>query len=330
MIQDTGAWIAAGLVFISVALATTAFAILIEWVARRRRERGVLNQLERLNTEALDTLSPGAGAILRGSGAAEVEWVEAMTSRMPHLRDVRHMLQQAAIEWSVSSYLVFAGGTAAAVGVTVWALTGSWIFTVAAAAAGTFLPYLYVSHRRARRLSRFEELFPGAVDLLGRAIRAGHPLSSALKMVADEVDDPVAGEFRAVFEEQRFGLPFTESLAALADRVPSVDVRIFVTAVLIQREVGGNLTEILDNLAEIIRQRFTLQRQVQVLTAEGRYSVYVLTALPIMIAAFVYMTNREYLRPLWETDIGRYLLYGALTAQVLGYIWMRRLTTIEF
>jgi tight adherence protein B len=149
-------------------------------------------------------------------------------------------------------------------------------------------------------------------------------------MVADEMCDPVAGEFRAVFEEQRFGLPFGESLAALADRVPTADVRIFFTAIMIQREVGGNLTEILDNLADIIRQRFTLQRQVRVLTAEGRYSVYVLTAMPIGIGAFLFFSNPEYLRPLWETSMGRTMLYGAITAQVIGYLWMHRLTKIEF
>ncbi|HSK18056.1 MAG TPA: type II secretion system F family protein [Longimicrobiales bacterium] len=328
--QTGGAWIAAALVFISVALVTTAVAVFIEWFVRRRRERGVTTQLERLNTEALETLSPGAGAILRGTQLADAAWVEALTGRVPHLRDVQHLLQQAALEWSVSSYLAFAAGAGFAAGVAVFGMTANLVFALIAAAFGAALPFMYVSRRRSRRMARFEEQFPGAVDLLGRAIRAGHPLSAALKMVADEVDEPVAGEFRAVFEEQRFGIPFSESLAALADRVPSADVRIFVTAVLIQREVGGNLTEILDNLSDIIRQRFTLQRQVKVLTAEGRYSVYVLTAMPVLIAAFVYMTNREYLRPLWETEAGRMMLYGALVAQVVGYLWMNKLTKIEF
>jgi tight adherence protein B len=330
MVTPPRAWLAAGLVFISVALVTAAVAVLIEWLARRRRERGVAVQLQRLNTEALETLSPGAGAILRGTSLAEAAWVQALTTAVPHLRDVRHLLRQADIDWSVRSYLTFAAGAGGAGGFAIFGLTASWVFAVIGFAAGASLPYLYVSRRRARRLARFEEQFPGAVDLLGRAIRAGHPLSAALKMVADEVDDPVAGEFRAVFEEQRFGLPFAESLAALADRVPTADVRIFVTAVLIQREVGGNLTEILDNLAEIIRERFTLQRQVRVLTAEGRYSVYVLTAMPIAIAGFVWFSNPAYLRPLWETEAGRMMLYTAITLQVIGYIWMTKLTKIEF
>jgi tight adherence protein B len=179
-------------------------------------------------------------------------------------------------------------------------------------------------------MEKFEEQFPEAIDLLGRAIRAGHPISSGLKMVAEEMPEPVAGEFRNMFEEQRFGLSFADSLASFADRIPLVDVRIFVTAVLIQREVGGNLTEILDNLGHIIRQRFMLQRQVKVLTAEGRFSMYVLTALPIGIAGFIAVSNREYLSPLFETEAGRTMLWAALFGQILGYLWMRRITKIEF
>jgi tight adherence protein B len=330
MVTSADGWIAAVLVFATVALGTTALAVLMEWVVRRRRERGVSLQLERLNTEALETLAPGAGAILRGTSLAEAAWVQKLTGAVPHLRNVQHLLQQAGIDWSVRSYLTFAAGAGLALAMAVYGLMASWIFATVAFAAGAALPHLYVSHRRTRRLEKFEEQFPAAVDLLGRAIRAGHPLSAALKMVADEVEDPVATEFRAVFEEQRFGLPFAESLAALGDRMPTADVRIFVTAVLIQREVGGNLTEILDNLAEIIRERFTLQRQVKVLTAEGRYSVYVLTAMPIGIAAFVWFSNPDYLRPLWETSMGRTMLYGAVAAQIAGYVWMTKLTKIEF
>jgi tight adherence protein B len=324
------AWLAAGLVFLTVALATTAIAVLVEWLSRRRRERSVGAQLERLNTEALDTLAPGAGAILRGTADAEAPWVQALVGRVPHLRDVQTLLEQAGVQWSVRSYITFAAGAGLSMGIAVFGLTSSIVVATAAAAASAALPYGYVSRRRTKRLAQFEEQFPGAVDLLGRAMRAGHPLSSALKMVADETGEPVAGEFLAVFEEQRFGLPFAESLAALADRVPSPDVRIFVTAIMIQREVGGNLAEILDNLAEIIRQRFTLKRQVQVLTAEGRYSVYVLSALPIVIGGFVFLTNREYLRPLWETPMGRAMLYMAITGQVVGYLWMRRVTRIDY
>lgn len=325
-----GPWAAAALVFVSVALATTALAVLVEWLTRRARHRRVARQLDRLSGEALDSMAPGAAGLLRGGEAAEAAWVQALTGRVPHLRDVRIMLEQADLAWSVGSYLAFATGSGIAAGIAAFGLSGSPPIAAAATAAGAALPWLFVRRRRSRRLALFEEQFPAAVDLLGRALRAGHPLTAALRMVAEETADPVAGEFRTVFEEQRFGLPFADSIAAMADRVPLADVRIFVTAVLIQRDVGGNLAEILDNLAGIIRERFTLKRQMKVLTAEGRYSVYVLSALPVLIAGFVFMTNRDYLRPLWETDIGRYMLYGAVTLQVVGYIWMRRITQLDY
>ena len=129
-------------------------------------------------------------------------------------------------------------------------------------------------------MGQFEEMLPEAIDLLGRAIRAGHPLSAGLKMVADETTEPIASEFRRTFEEQRFGLPFEDALLAMADRVSLIDVRILTTAILIQREVGGNLAEVLDNLANVIRVRFTIRRQLRVYTAQGRFSGYVLAAAP--------------------------------------------------
>jgi tight adherence protein B len=290
----------------------------------------VTAQLQRLDTEGLESIAPGAGSIFRNQALAEADWVQALAARVPHLRYVKHMLQQAALDWTVKSYLVFVVGVALGAGMVGLLISGSGGVAVLVAAVGAALPYLYVRQRRSSRLAKFEEQFPESIDLLGRAIRAGHPISAGLKMVSEEMPEPVAGEFRLMFEEQRFGLSFSDSLASFADRMPLVDVRIFVTAVLIQREVGGNLTEILDNLAHIIRQRFTLQRQVKVLTAEGRFSMYVLSALPVAIAGFILLSNPDYLLPLVQTDIGRKLLWGALIAQFFGYLWMRRITKIEF
>jgi tight adherence protein B len=323
-------WFTAFLVFTAVALATVALAVLVEWIGAARRRRAVTAQLQRLETEGLESIAPGAGSIFRNQAAAESRWVQELAARIPHVREAHHMLQQAAVGWTVKTYLVMVAGVALAGAAAALVVAGSAMVAAAAAAVGAFLPYLYVRQRRASRLAKFEEQFPESIDLLGRAIRAGHPISAGLKMVADEMPEPVAGEFRMMFEEQRFGLSFADSLASFADRMPVVDVRIFVTAVLIQREVGGNLTEILDNLAHIVRQRFTLQRQVRVFTAEGRFSMYVLSALPIAIAGFIMLSNPGYLAPLVQTDVGRKMLWGALIAQFMGYLWMRRLTKIEF
>jgi tight adherence protein B len=328
--MPNGPWISALLVFTAVALATVALAVLVEWIGAVRRRRNVTAQLQRLDTEGLDSIAPGAGAIFRSQAGAEADWVLALAARTPHLRDVKHLLQQAALDWTVKSYLVFVFGLALAAGMAGFLFTGRVGVGLIGAAAGAVLPYLDARKRRSSRLAKFEEQFPESIDLLGRAIRAGHPISSGLKMVSEEMPEPVAGEFRMMFEEQRFGISFADSLASFADRMPLVDVRIFVTAVLIQREVGGNLTEILDNLADIVRQRFTLQRQVKVLTAEGRFSMYILSAMPIAIAGFIAISNPGYLMPLIETDIGHKMLWGALIAQIVGYLWMRRITNIEF
>jgi tight adherence protein B len=175
----------------------------------------------------------------------------------------------------------------------------------------------------------FEEQLPEAIDLIGRAIRAGHPLSAGLKMVSDESRDPVKSEFRQLFEEQRFGLPFEDSMYGMADRVPIVDVRILITAILIQREVGGNLAEVLDNLSSVIRERFKIRRQLRVITAQGRLSGYILAALPIAVGLAIFLINRPYVMILFQHPVGKLLAVSAVFLQILGYLWIRKIVDIE-
>jgi tight adherence protein B len=172
-------------------------------------------------------------------------------------------------------------------------------------------------------------MLPEAIDLLGRAIRAGHPLSAGLKMVADETTEPIQSEFRRTHEENRFGLPFDDALLAMADRVNIVDVRILVTAILIQREVGGNLAEVLDNLASVIRVRFTIRRQLRVYTAQGRFSGYVLAVLPIAVGAAIYSLNPPYIRLLFTDPMGKLMLLTAVIFQIIGFLWIRKIIDIE-
>jgi tight adherence protein B len=194
---------------------------------------------------------------------------------------------------------------------------------------GAALPTLYVRWKKNRRLGLFEELLPEAIDLVGRALRAGHPLSSGFKMAADDGPEPVASEFRRVFEEQRFGLPLQDSLLGMADRVNIVDTRILVTAILIQREVGGNLAEILDNLSTVIRARFTIRRQIRVYTAQGRMTGYLLALLPFMLFGLLYMINPEYMSVLFTDPIGKILVGVALMLQIAGFFWIRKIVNIE-
>jgi tight adherence protein B len=194
---------------------------------------------------------------------------------------------------------------------------------------GAALPYMFVRRKRSKRLFAFEEHLPEAIDLLARAIRAGHPLSAGLKMVADETREPIQGEFRRTHEENRFGLPFEDAILAMADRVSIIDVRILVTAILIQREVGGNLAEVLDNLANVIRVRFTIRRQLRVYTAQGRFSGYVLAVLPIAVGGAIYSLNPSYMRLLFTDPIGKLMLLTAVIFQVIGFLWIRKIIDIE-
>ena len=178
-------------------------------------------------------------------------------------------------------------------------------------------------------MNKFEEQFPEALDLLSRAIRAGHAFQTALGMVGDDLSEPVGPEFKKTFDEQNFGLPLRDVLNQLAERVPILDVRFFVTAVLIQRDTGGNLSEILDNLAHVVRERFKIRRQVRVHTAHGRFTGYVLLALPAALAVALSFINPEHMRVLFHEHMGQMMLIGAIVMQTVGFFWIRQVIKIE-
>jgi tight adherence protein B len=198
-----------------------------------------------------------------------------------------------------------------------------------AGAAGIGLPTLFLVRMRSSRLKKFEEMFPEALDLLSRAIRAGHAFQTAMGMVAEELKAPVGPEFKKTYEQQNFGLPLRDALNELMQRVAILDVRFFVTAVLIQRETGGNLSEILDNLAHVVRERFKIRRQVRVHTAHGRFTGYVLLALPAALAVALSLINPELMALLFEQHMGRVMLFGAIVLQVGGFFWIRQVMKIE-
>jgi len=194
---------------------------------------------------------------------------------------------------------------------------------------GAAAPVVWLLQRRASRLKAFQEQFPDALDLVSRAIRAGHSFQTALGMAADELTPPVGPEFRRVFDQQNFGLPLREALEALTARVPLVDVKFFVTAVAIQRDTGGNLAEILDNLSRVVRERFKIQRQVRVHTAHGRITGLVLLALPVFLAIALSLIDPEHMRPLLQERMGQTMLVATVVMQIIGFLWIRRVIRIE-
>jgi tight adherence protein B len=197
-------------------------------------------------------------------------------------------------------------------------------------AAGAWLPRFHVNRKAVKRTAALEAQLPGAIDHLTRAVRAGHPLSAGLKMLAEESPEPVASEFRAVFEEQRFGLPFEDALLGLGDRINLPDVRILITAILVQREVGGNLAETLENVGSTMRARTTIRRQVKVYTVQGRMSGYILAALPILVGLFIFLVNRDYINILFTHPIGKALLGLAMFLQLVGFLWIRKIVAVEY
>lgn len=320
-------WATAALVFVAVALGSVSVALLFEWLGERRKQQDVLGQLRKFERGLVSAGAEGTGILRRA--VRESELMTALAARFPSIADLQMMIQQAAVSMTTSAFLTLTLGLSVGLGLVVLLLFRSWFAAILFAALGAWIPYLWLKRRRNRRMYAFEESLPEAIDLLGRAIRAGHPLSSGLKMVADETQEPIAGEFQRTFEEHRFGVPFDDAIQDLADRVDIVDVRILVTAILIQREVGGNLAEVLDNLASVIRARFTIRRQLRVYTAQGRMSGYVLAALPIIVGAIIYMLNPEYGALMFTHSLGRFFLGLAATMQIIGYLWIRKIINID-
>jgi tight adherence protein B len=213
--------------------------------------------------------------------------------------------------------------------VLVTLISGSAIFGVAGVLLGALAPYSYASWRRTRRFQKFEEIFPEAIDTLARAVRAGHAFTTALELISNEVGEPIATEFRKLYEEQKFGLPVRDALMNLTERIPLVDVKFFVTAVMLQRETGGNLAEILDNLSYVIRERFKIMRQVRVYTAQGRLTMLLLMGLPPMIITAMLFLSPQFIHPLFSDPIGHTLVVVGITLQTVGYFVIRRIIQIQ-
>jgi tight adherence protein B len=238
-------------------------------------------------------------------------------------------IDQSGVKTSISAVLLMACGCAAAMGLLVMVTIRVPLIIPFAAAIGFAAPFVYLNVKRSRRLRTYEEHFPEALDLLARALKAGHAFVTGLKMVADEMEEPVGPEFRITFDEQNFGLPLKDALENLTMRIPSLDVRFFATAVLIQRETGGNLSEILENLAHVVRERFKILRQVRVYTAHGRMTGYVLLALPAVLCVALSYLNPDHMNLLFRERIGQMLLMLAIAMQVIGYVWIRQVVKIE-
>ena len=309
-------------VFASVAFGTLAVILVGELLGLWRQKRDVSTRLEEVVFERA-VAGEGSRLLKRGAGQRTKSG-----SWFPWFQDLELLVEQAG-GGSVQAFLFSGVGLTFAFGLAAFVFTRSVLVAAALAAVGGVIPYFVLSFKKRRRLNRFEEHLPEAIDLMTRAIRAGHPFSSGIGMVADESPEPVNGEFQRLFDEMRFGMPFDDAVVGMTDRVDLIDTRMFATAILVQREVGGNLAEILDNLAGSIRSRFSVRRQLRVITAQGRLSGYILSVLPIAVGLGIFLISPEYMAPLVDTTVGHFLIVAAVVAQILGYLWIRRIVNIE-
>lgn len=260
---------------------------------------------------------------------SSIPWLDRWLTQVDVFPRLKLMLYQADSKWTVGGLLVLAAGCWAAAAIVVYARTGAFMLSVALGLIGGCVPFAYLWRKRARRFSVFERQLPEALDMMVGAIRAGHSLTSAIATVSRESPVPISREFRICSDEQTFGLELRTAMLNLATRVPIPDMRIVVTAILIQKESGGNLAEILEKTAHIIRERFQLKRQIRVHTAQGRLTGWILAILPVLLGIGLYLLNPEHMSVLWTRPAGLKMLYGALIMTVVGILIIRKIVRIQ-
>lgn len=268
--------------------------------------------------------------LLKQRMLSEMTMLERRLQSLPRIRGLDRLMLQSGLNWTVTKLLLSCAGMGAFAAFAVTTpLHQSALFGLAAGAVFSTTPLLYLQYRRAKRLGKIERQLPDALDLITRALRAGHAFPSALKMTGEEMAEPIAGEFRIVHDEVNFGVSLHQALTHLSERIPLTDLRYFVVAVLIQRESGGNLTELLVNLSRLIRERLKLMAKVKVLSSEGRMSAWILCLMPFFLAGVMNVVNPEFMSPLWKDPIGIAIIKYMLSLMLIGVIIMRKIIKIR-
>jgi tight adherence protein B len=313
------------LVFVAVTLMVfAAISLFDQRKAQARVLRDRLSPVQKLSEQAAPEV-----AFLRDEVLSRIPAFDNYLRRSERVSELQKTLEQGNIDVRAGNFIMLCIISALVFALIAFIVGGNLIFGWVGALIGFFIPYAYASHKRSKRFQKFEEKFPEAIDTLARAVRAGHAFTTAIEMIANEVSEPVAGEFRQLFEEQKFGLPVRDALLNLTDRIPLVDVKFFVTAVMLQRETGGNLAEILDNLSYVIRERFKILRQVRVHTAQGRLTMVLLMALPPTIVVVMQVLNPGFIQPLFSDPWGHVLIVAGISMQTIGYFVIRKIIRIQ-
>ena len=316
-----------------ILLAFIALVLLLEglyltWNAYRGPEAKKIES--RLRAMSAGGSGGAEASILKQRLLSEAPALQRWLLGLPRIGELDKLLQQSGSTWSVTVFVV----VTLIVGVGAFVLVSfvpllHWAFCALIAVGAGALPCLYILRKRHKRMQQIEQQLPDALDLISRALKAGHAFPSGLQMVSEEAKDPIAGEFRIVHDEVNFGVAVPTALMNLANRVPSTDMRYFIIAVLIQRETGGNLTELLGNISTLIRERLKLLGKIRVLSAEGRLSAWILCALPFVLAGVINLIHPKFMAVLWTDPMGLKMIYAALVMMVLGALWMRKIIRIR-
>ncbi|MDB5824509.1 MAG: tadB [Herminiimonas sp.] len=314
------------LVFVTVLLAIEGVVII--WQSKRGPTARKLEQ--RLNALAASLDKSGRARVLKQHVLSELPRMERLILKLPRAIRLQRTIHQAGLDWTVSTLALASAiiGIALFIAVTSLGhqsiLTGALLGTLAAT-----VPSLYVAHRRSRRLRKIEQQLPDALDLMVRALKSGHAFSSGLQMLGEEMAEPLASEFGIVHDEVNFGVSLQQALTNLSVRVPLTDLRYFVVSVMIQRESGGNLAEVLANLSRLIRERLKLRSKIKVLSSEGRLSAWILGLMPFFIAGVMNIMNPDFMSPLWTDPIGISIVKYTLIMMAVGVLILIKIVKIR-
>ena len=277
----------------------------------------------------LELQDPGVASMLRNQYLGELSPIERSIERLPFLQSLSRAVEQSGVRTSAAK-IILNGVLLGLIGfVVATLLLSSALIGIMVAFVLFWIPIVSLLRKRAVRMNRFEEQLPEALDIMARALKAGHPFTETLNLVAEEMQEPIAGEFGRIFSDLNFGMPLKAAFQSVLMRVPSMSLHTVVTAVLIQSETGGALAEILDNVAGIIRGRFKLQRKLKTLSAEGRMSAWILALIPFALAIALELASPGYLEVLIKDPLGKKLILSAFFMMIVGVFWIRSVIRIE-
>lgn len=313
------------LVFATVALLMQGLVVPVfgENAKARKRLKKRIEEIESASAE--ESLS----SLLREKYLRRLSPLERRLESLPAMEAIATRIEQAGHKILAYRLVLLSLAIGATALVVSWAYFRAPLIAIVTGLLATYLPFMKISIDRVRRMHAFEEQLPDAIDTMKRALKAGHPLGATLKLVADEMDDPVAGEFELTFGEINYGNDVRRAMLGLLSRVPSVTVMALVTSILVQKETGGNLSEILEKISAVIRGRFRFQRKVQTYSAEGRMSAWILAMVPLTLFAGLWLTQPDYLPVLLEDRRGQKMVVYGIVSGVVGIFWIRKILRIE-